>query len=478
MAHHGEIELKFELDVRSAGKLRRHALLSPAPRRQWLQRTVYFDTADSALRRKGYTLRVRKIGKSFVQTVKSIARSAGLFEREEWESPVRALCPDPKALEQMPLATLSHLGRLEPVAEFGVDRTSWIVSRDGSELEVVLDCGSLSAGGRKQPLHELEIELKVGDPHVIFAIAEELAHSVPMKIGVLSKEERGLMLARRMLDREQKSLGPDIRKRMDVRQAVEAIVHECVRHFRLNERAIIEHREPEAVHQARVALRRLRSALSFFRPAIRPRSLDPLRSKLEELALPLARARNIDVFLARHGEELGEADRHKLSLARDEAYDRLIDELGRQRSRDLLLGMIEWAAWHWGTKRADDPIRDFAVSRFDSAWRKMKGRVSRLSVLDDSELHRLRIAVKKLRYAVEFLAALYPEKAVREFVRSLEGIQDGFGFLHDGVMARELTAELSLDLTIPDEAQDRSSRLDEAAAHFKRLKRLGPVWAL
>ena len=478
MAHHDEIELKFDLDARAARKVRRHRLLAETDRRKWIQRTVYFDTCNGKLRKKGYSLRVRQIGDRFTQTVKTSGRSAGLFNREEWESPVRRMHPELSALEKTPLARLKNFDRLEPIAQFDVDRTSWTIEIDGAAIEVVLDSGRLRAGRRKAPLHELEIELKNGDAHAIFAVAQELSHAAPMEIGVLSKEERGFLLARNALGRGQKASALDIRRKMDVRQAFEMCVRECVRHFRLNEQAIIVGRDPEAVHQARVAMRRLRTAFSFFRPAIRQGEFARLRQKLRDFTLLFGKARNIDVFLARHRQELRSTDRKRLSVARDEAYAGVIAAMGTQQTRGLFLELVEWAASDdWVRGCADGPIEAFAGKQLDKIWKKLKRKGSKLPDLEEEELHRLRITTKKLRYALEFVAALYSKKRTRKFTKTLEKIQNCLGQLHDDMTARQLIEEFSLDFRAKVERTDQARRLKAAEAHFKRLKGEDRPWS-
>ncbi|QNP45564.1 CYTH and CHAD domain-containing protein [Sphingomonas sediminicola] len=283
----GEVELKFELDGRAAKKARRHPLLSKTDHRTKVQRSIYFDTDDSDAYRAGYSLRVRDDGNSFTQTVKTNGGSAGLFDRREWEARVEQIAPDPDALRQTPLGKIKKLTRdAKPVVWSEVERTTWLINRDGSIVEVALDSGSIRADGKEAPLHELELELRQGKQASLFAIAQELGRVVPLHVGVLSKEERGRMLARGAFGHEHKARAIDLRKKMDAGQAFATIVYECIRHFRLNETLIIEQRDPHALHQARVAIRRLRSAFTFFRPAIQQGSLEPLREELRGFIAP------------------------------------------------------------------------------------------------------------------------------------------------------------------------------------------------
>ena len=155
---------------------------------------------------------------------------------------------------------------------------------------------------------------------------------------LLSKADRNVLSQRSgALGHEQKASAVDISKKMDVGQVFVMIVRECVRHFRLNEALIVEQRDPAALHQARVAMRRLRTAFTLFAPAIRKGSLKPLRKELRAFVASFGDARNLDVFLATHGRDLKAGDRRKVMAARAKAYDRVIEKLEAQSSRELLL---------------------------------------------------------------------------------------------------------------------------------------------
>lgn len=476
---HGEVELKFELDRRAARKVRKHPLLADADHQTQSQRSVYFDTSKGDVHKAGYSLRVRQVGDDHTQTVKTNGGGAGLFDRGEWEAPVDNMAPEQKALKQTPLGKLKKLDRkVEPTICSDVERTTWLVDHDGSVVEVVLDSGTVSGGDQHDSFQELELELKDGSPAAMFEFAQELADAAPLEIGVLSKEERGLMLAEGAFDHEQKASTPAIRKGQTVSEAFAAVVHECVRHFRLNQALIIDERDPEALHQARVAMRRLRTGFSLFRPAIRQGSLEPLGKELRDFIEPFGEARNLDVFLDSRGEELGWRDRRKLKSARADAYERVIATLNSQRSRSMFLDLVEWTgSQDWRKSAASEPIGDFAARQLDSVWKKVRRRASRVGDLKERQLHRMRIDIKKLRYAVEFLAPLYRKKHVRKFSASLEAMQDCLGLIHDDMISRQIVADFALSGTGRTDATARSRQLKKLDARFKQLRRVGRFWA-
>ena len=474
-----EVELKFELDGPAARKVRDHALLSDVDHHTQSQTSIYFDTDKGEVHKAGYSLRVRQVGDCFTQTVKTNGGSAGLFDRGEWEVAVEQMEPDLKALDWTPLGKLKAFNRkVEPTVSSDVERTTWLIDRDGSVIEAALDSGTVSAGQAETKFHELELELKAGEPAALFRFAQELSKDVPLEVGVLSKEERGLMLAEGAFGHEHKASDLDIAKSMDAGEVFASIVHECIRHFRLNEPLIMSERHPQALHQARVALRRLRTAFSLFRPAIRQASLEPLRNALRDSIRPFGEARNLDVFLGRLGDDLAWRDRRKLTSAREEAYDRVIDTLKAQRSRDMFLDLVEWTASEdWRKHAASAPIREFAAPRFDAVWRKVKSKGAQIGELEEHQLHRLRINVKKLRYAVDFLAPLYAKKRVRKFATSLEDMQDCLGLLHDDMISRQIVADFALSETGRTGTASHSRQLKKMEKRFKQLKRVGRFWA-
>lgn len=473
----GEIELKFSLDDRAVRQIERHRLLAKQDHQRRSQRTVYFDTSDSTLRAKGYSLRVRRVGDCFTQTLKTRASQAGLFNRGEWEMPVSTMEPDLAALARTPVKGLTDIaGNLMPVVDCDVVRTTWLVDHLDSAIEVVLDSGVVSASGKELAFHEVELELKHGEPAAMFSLARMLLESIPLRLGVLSKQERGEMLAHGLgLPQNAATLTFD--DGMTVGQVFGQILTSCVRHFRLNEYSILAECDDEALHQARVALRRLRGALSLFRPAVRQSGLERLRRELRWITSSLSDARDLDVMLAEH-DDLARADRKKLQSARRAAYDDVRAAIDSQRLRNLLLDLVEWLSiGDWQKAGASAPITKFANKRLDVLWKKVRQNSSGLTGLGDRRLHRLRIHVKKLRYAVEFLASLHGKDA-RKFTSRLEQIQDCLGRMNDEATGRRLIAKLSLRADAEAVfASSRSEQLRALQKHFKALRKVGRFWA-
>src|SRR5262249_26131803 len=188
-----EVELKLEVPAKSIAELKRMRSLQRRNEHAHDKElvSVYFDTAKHKLRKHGMSLRVRHIGDARVQTVKANRQSAvGLFQRHEWEAPIKSDTPDLRkvrrtALDNLNGRKLAHA--LKPVFETCVHRTVLPLRRNGSRIELTLDQGQVRLGRKSAPISEVELELKHGRPADLFAVARDLAKRVPARFAVRSK---------------------------------------------------------------------------------------------------------------------------------------------------------------------------------------------------------------------------------------------------------------------------------------------------
>ncbi|WP_336964183.1 CHAD domain-containing protein [Sphingobium aquiterrae] len=445
-----EIELKLELTPDAGDALEASVLLG-IPVSRTSQRSTYFDTPDRQLFAHGLSLRIRNSGGKLVQTVKADdGKAAGLFARPEWEMPVRTETPIVDARTPITTLTGADAGTIAPVFAVQVERICWNVAAGDAQLEVVLDRGAVIAGTRRQPVCEVELELKSGTPASLFAFADRMAAIAPLRLGVLSKAERGYRLLARApgaCRAEPIALPPGT----TAAKAFQAIAHACLRQYRLNEAILLQGRQPEALHQARVALRRLRSAFFIFAPMLADHRADHFRIELRWLSNVLGDARNIDVLIANAPPG---ALRDRLQRAADDAYAHVERVLASARVRTLMLALAEWlAAGPWLQSRALADIRDgtaadFATGALARLRKRLKTRGRHLEEIDDEARHDIRKTAKKLRYASEFFASLFPRKRQRHrhrrFIDRLEALQDHLGALNDRATAVALFDHLGL----------------------------------
>lgn len=449
-----EIELKLDVAPDCAAtiaELPELAGITPVTRHQ---SATYFDTPDQDLRRAGMSLRVRRTGDRWVQTIKAESSTAtGLFARHEWERDVAGGWPELDGVDE-PLSRYlakRHLERIAAAFTTEIVRTSWIVTFGGAEMELVLDRGEIAADGRAEPVSEIEIELREGDPAALFALARRVAAKLPARLGVITKSERGYRLLSGEAPRAVKTALVAIDDDMTAADAFRAIVRSCLRQYRLNETLLLATRRAAPLHHARVALRRLRSALSMFRPMIADERLDGFRTALRALAGRLGEARNLDVLIGRTPDgPLGQ----RLREARERACDQVCAMLSGPDTRALILDLAEWiTAGPWLAIDATAELRDRRAERFardllDRSRRRVKRGGKRLAQLDDEARHEVRIQAKKLRYATEFFAGLYPAKPAprrrRALLAALDALQSRLGELNDHATGVEVLRGLGI----------------------------------
>ena len=179
-----------------------------------------------------------------------------------------------------------------------MERATWQLTTGRSEIEIALDDGKVMADGAEALIFEVELELKKGSATDL-RDRQGLAGVIPAKIGVLTKSDRGYALARRAMAGPFKAAPVALDREMSSADGFRAIARACLRQFRLNEPLVIGGRSAESVHQARVGIRRLRSAISLFKEILDDGELDTINTHLGDLSQQLGRARNLDVSIER-----------------------------------------------------------------------------------------------------------------------------------------------------------------------------------
>jgi len=247
-------------------------------------------------------------------------------------------------------------------------------------------------------------------------------------------------------------------KRMSVEQAFQAIVHNCIGQVQANEVGVIKFHGVESLHQMRVGLRRLRSALSMFDELVQ---LSPqLRGELEWLAEQLGPARDWDVLaestLARVAQAVPmhlEIDEVKqAALAKTHTlHDAAALAVSSERYAALMHALQRWVnerEWRemlspHAKTHIKMPIAAFARATLEKDQQRLKKRGRKLGGASVAARHRVRIAAKKTRYAAEFFGSLYPGKQVRPYVKALARLQDELGWINDAAVGERLLGELA-----------------------------------
>lgn len=445
-----EIELKLLAPAGELEPLRTTPIIAQHTRNQGVIRrleAVYYDTPDRTLFDHGMSLRVRRSGKSYVQTLKVARADRKAFVRQEWETPVDGIEPDltrlPTSQIGAPLDTIAT-DALLPVFSTKVRRRVQQLDFRNASIEVAFDDGMIEAGGRQEPLSEVELELTRGDVSALYDLGVQLLDAAPLRVGTLSKPDRGYAMAFDIAPQATKAFPSPVTADHVVDDLIVHYFGACQRQLLANQAAAEDGRDPEGVHQLRVTLRRLRSGCAMFRKAVPSPALDTFTSDAKWLMLKLGPAREWDVFassLGRLERACGpaiefEALRQAIRPHRLNSYAALRSALADPRYNRFLLSLGHWIerrGWRTDTgaeaqAALSQPAITFAKQSLTRLHRRALKAGAHFRKLDPAARHDLRVSLKTLRYAAEFFLPLYAERAgAKRYLAQLSGLQESLG---------------------------------------------------
>lgn len=314
-----------------------------------------------------------------------------------------------------------------------------------SGVRLALLAGSLRAVSAEQAVARVTL---AGEAGAVFALAATLAARHPLAVPATSLAEEARGLARGVAPRPLRLGAPAIPRGATAGEAFAAIVSHLALAMLANAPAAHAGETPEGTHQTRVALRRLRSALSLFKEIAGAEGA-PASAGLKALAACLAPARDWDVFIGGRLAEILRAfpeDGRVAALGaaararREAAYVALRAALDAPGFRLLGLSLAALAA---APPEAEEPAARFAVRALNRRLKRVLRHGEDLSPLPVAELHRLRIEAKRLRYAGEMFAPLFGRKKARRFLSALAAVQEELGHLNDIAVAAGLLAEIA-----------------------------------
>lgn len=461
-----ELELKLAIDNREDGASRLRDILpadgqdAPSTRRL---RTIYFDTPKHDLRANHISLRVRRVGGSWRQTVKAETRiRGGLSNPVEVESEVDGPTPDLRAVADTKLRRrlreIIGTNRLERIFETDVRRTTQTVfDTQGNQVEIAFDDAEIKSAADTEEFGEIELELKQGRPNGLMEIVRLLTqNNIPVRPSGYSKAERGYRLLLKECDAElkpKKLKQSPLTRRQTVPKAFQAILEPTVEQILHNWSVVLTDSDPEGPHQLRVGVRFLRTLLRAFRPVIDSENLRALERDLQELGRIVGELRDLDVLSL---EIVGNLDRPAvLAVGFNELDQALATSRERQRAtvRDILCSqkmqtlqirlalLPNQLGWeHIGSdgRHIKKHIRPIARKALDKSWRHARALGKRIDELSIEERHQLRKKLKGLRYTLEAFSPIYDKKKCKRFIRDLKRLQDIFGYLNDATLAEQL----------------------------------------
>ena len=480
-----EVELKFQVPAAQRAAVDAAVAGRARPARLRLL-AAYHDTTERTLASAGLALRLRREGRLWVQTLKGTTEdSMTRLEHNVARGRAAAMPPiAPQLHAGTPVgeALLALLAGRNAPALAVVYRTDILRRARGlrtpqGRVELAFDAGSIHAGDRKTGVRELEIELLGGSPRAVLDTARRWLARFDLWLDVRSKAERGDLLARGV------SIAPPrlasavrLTPQMTAAQAWQAVLRSCTDQITANASQIAsgEH-DDEHVHQLRVGLRRLRSALRLFDglgaeqalaepAAVLFRRLGSARDQVviegEFAAGLLAAMRTAGVAGDAPVATPAHADAAPAEVLRERASQTLLldllaachapgaDDRAREREHE---GEGEGEGDGGAVADPSVPVHDRKpepamalrerLARRLNRWhREVVSDTKRFADLDDTGRHRLRKRAKRLRYAAEFCAALFERRALRRYLRRLRALQERLGALGDVVMAMQVYA--------------------------------------
>ena len=453
-----EAELKFSVAPRKLSSVAK-GRLSGARRGGRSEEnlvTTYFDTARHKLRRAGLTLRVRQDGDDYVQTVKAV--TPGTLARGEWETKLDGATPDLAKAKETPLdrlITRKLRRKLKPVFRTSVRRIALPIRTRRSEIELAVDRGNITSGRRSRPIAEFELELKGGSLDDLFRLARSFERRTGAELDLQSKADKGYRLAGGGRESAGRAEPIHLDRKLSASEAFTVIAASTFRHFAANADAV-RNFDAEGIHQMRVGLRRTRAAISLFDDVLPRASTGRIKAELKWLTGELARAREIDVLLE---ERIGpitkagppkrgaRAIAKKFAAQRAKAFRRARRAVGSPRFRRLLIDMLEWIETRKAPSGKDESIGRYAAELLDRRIKKARKQGKRLNELSPAQRHKLRIRIKKIRYALDFFEGLYAEgdrKEIAQLSSRLKNVQSGLGALNDFMAHRKLATAAAL----------------------------------
>jgi len=452
-----EIEIKLQVPTAAKASLASE-IKARSPenlRRQRLQ-AVYFDTSSRLLASEDMALRLRREGRNWVQTLKAGKGVDGISREED-----NIRLPDRSAAE--PLLDIGrHLRssagrRLQILLQraqgeslqrrFATDvrRQSQVQRTRRGFVELSLDEGLIQSGDRYCAIRELEIEAIKGSPLAVLEAATGYIKRYQLWIDLRSKAQRGHMLADDRTHITPVKAGA-VRLHADANldEALLAIFSDCRRQVMHNASQIAaeEGHGPEHVHQIRVGLRRLRTAIRLF--GERLHAIGHWDVQARSLATELGASRDRDVLAESLWPRLREIEAPLIELPSPSDLQSPRDLI---RDKQCQLWFLEWlehdiklemegpgAVSQLGLLPAQEVLLQ-VLNRWYRKCRKMSATFHRLSV---DERHDLRKRMKRLRYGVEFVRSLLQEKRLEEFLQVMAAAQDALGEYNDLHVAHAL----------------------------------------
>ncbi len=412
--------------------------------------TVYYDTPDLRLARWGVSLRHRA-GEGWTLKLPPAAAAGQppgqLLERDEITFQGGSKKPPEGAVAIV--RAYVRKAELVPVARLStIRRRVRLVDAAGTRVAEVVDDEVSVRDGRRVAARFREIEVEVTQPQngaggIVDPLVMRLRGAGAGAPDPTPKHIRAL--GPRAMEPPEVSAQP-VRPDSPAKDVIKHVLAESIASLLKHDPLVRTSGDPEAVHQARVATRKLRSHLRTFGPLLEPEWTEPLRSELGWLALGLGAVRDREVLFERLSErakslpasDLRSANSllHILQVEIATLRTKLMSELDSLRYVDLLERLVVASQAPATLHDADGPALSVLPPLAAGPWRRLRSAVNQLpETPTDPELHRIRILAKRARYAAEAVAPVVG-KAAEAFARAAAKLQTVLGEHQDSVTAQ------------------------------------------
>ncbi|MBO7705827.1 MAG: CHAD domain-containing protein, partial [Acinetobacter sp.] len=424
-----EIEFKFQVPVKKRKALQKaFTLLKAEPIHLAAQ---YFDTADQTLAKHCIAIRRRQENDEWKQTFKAVdtAKALGRFELEFDIEPPETTTLDLDNYKKDYSAIYKKLKRalglplptLELLFETKIQRLRVLQDVGSITVEIALDIGKIFKEQSSVDIFEIEFELKQGSIEDLIAFIQAWIQKYQLSLDTHSKSDYGLQAVRQQSYFPAQYQTPLVLNRSSSEvEALQNILANCLQHLLPNASSIARQQySSEHIHQARVAIRRLRSALKSF--AAWSDDIQPhWKAELTTIFQALGGTRDIDALNEDLLPQLIEAGYPLDYLPPSTEAITDVCALFRQpETTQLWLELILFTE-----QELDSPsktkLKKHALKVIQSLHHKICAHAEHFSQLEDEEKHRVRKQVKQLRYSIEFVASLLDAKALKTYLKKLK----------------------------------------------------------
>ncbi|QXB45915.1 CYTH and CHAD domain-containing protein [Acinetobacter seifertii] len=442
-----EVELKFQLPE-SKKKTVQQYLKKHKAQHIHLQ-AKYYDTPDRLLAKNGMALRLRKENDLWVQTFKAAGQShlhrveeeVFLGKCEQEPELNLNLYKDNKAVTNLITEALgTEVEKLSLQFETDVQRTYHVFEADDTAIEVCLDDGVVKTATVQSIICEVEFELKQGAVKTLIQFAQQWINRYELWLDVRSKAERGNLLALgKAVSPAVNAKNLSLDKNISAEQALKKIVENCLGQFLPNMAAIADNvAEAEHIHQARVSLRRLRSALHHFSGW--SDDLNPAwEEQIAALFRKLGNTRDVDAIrteilpmIVQHGSP------ELLLPISEEPLKDLATLFKSAETVKLVLALLAFAYSEEDSQSTKGKFKKQIEKSLDKLHHQVVSHAKDFNELEVTEQHKIRKKAKQLRYCIEFISSLYPSKNVQQFLKKLQPVQNTLGLYNDLFIAEVL----------------------------------------